>query len=66
MGKAKKQHLKEAQKESLGKKVLCIAMGGAIYQCQNKRCLTVKRKGMFLEYQAKLFCTELCIEESLN
>jgi hypothetical protein len=65
MGKAKK-HQRDVQKETLGKKVLCVGVGGALYQCQNSKCLTVKRKGIFLEYNNKIYCTEECIKSEVS
>ena len=64
MSKAVKKHNKveDVSHQLLGKKIMCIALLGAIYQCQH--CLRVKKKGMFVEYEKKLFCSEYCIKQS--
>jgi hypothetical protein len=64
MGKPVKKHNKkeDLQKPMLGKRVMCIALGGAIYQCQG--CFRVKKRGMFSEYNNNLYCGEYCIKQS--
>lgn len=64
MGKPAKKHNKkeDSQRELLGRRVRCVGLGGAIYQCQG--CLKVKRRGMFLEYLNNLYCSEYCIKQS--
>lgn len=67
MGKPAKGHQKKQisdHREPLGKKVMCIALGGAIYQCQNPKCYKVVKRGMLAEYDKKLFCGDKCIQES--
>lgn len=63
-GPAKKHNKKDEQIPTLGKRVMCIAMGGALYQCQNPKCYRVQKRGMFSEYENKLYCNEYCIKES--
>lgn len=63
MGKPVKKHNKKEELQPLlGKRVKCIGLGGAIYQCQG--CYMVKKRGMFSEYEGNLYCTEYCIKQS--
>lgn len=66
MGKARKNTEVAAQKQLLGRPIMCIGLGGALYQCQNPKCGSVKKKGMFVEYKSTLYCTERCIKEANN